>query len=126
MGEKCKGMSVKQLREELRSRNAPTTGLLEKDDFVARLAELLESEKAFCRSGNIRPGKVALITGPDLEQELRDASTPLLLDVFAPWRGPCKTMAPDFEAAAMRLGTRCRVAKMDSDEEKATFGPMAL
>lgn len=44
---------------------------------------------------------------------------PLVVDVWAPWCGPCRMMAPHFEEAARRFGTRARFAKINSDEEPA-------
>lgn len=44
---------------------------------------------------------------------------PLVVDVWAPWCGPCRMMAPHFEEAARRFGTRARFAKVNSDEEPA-------
>ena len=50
---------------------------------------------------------------------------PLVVDVWAPWCGPCKMMAPHFEEASRRLAARARFAKINSDEEpnlSARFG----
>ncbi|MDP2212433.1 thioredoxin domain-containing protein [Phenylobacterium sp.] len=41
---------------------------------------------------------------------------PLLLDVWAPWCGPCRSMAPHFAAAAGRLEPRVRLLKLNADE----------
>jgi thioredoxin 2 len=40
---------------------------------------------------------------------------PLLIDFWATWCGPCRTMAPIFEEAARRLEPNVRLVKIDSD-----------
>jgi thioredoxin 2 len=44
---------------------------------------------------------------------------PLLVDFWAPWRGPCKMMAPAFDEAARLLGPGVRLAKIDTQSHQA-------
>lgn len=44
----------------------------------------------------------------------------VLLDVWAPWCGPCQAMAPHFAEAARRLEPHVRFLKMNADENSAS------
>ena len=47
---------------------------------------------------------------------LRDAPAPLLVDFWAPWCGPCRTMAPELEKLAKARAGSLIVAKVDTDQ----------
>jgi thioredoxin 2 len=56
-----------------------------------------------------------------LDMRLHDKATatdgvPLIIDYWAPWCGPCRTMAPEFAKAAVALRGTARFAKIDTEQ----------
>jgi len=62
-------------------------------------------------------GKPAEVDAAMLDRQVRQGEVPVLVDVWAPWCGPCRMMAPAFEAAAAELGPEMRLLKLNSDAE---------
>lgn len=54
-----------------------------------------------------------------LSKHLAATDGPVLLDVWAAWCGPCRMMAPEFEAAAKTLQGQARFLKLDADTNQA-------
>jgi thioredoxin 2 len=50
-----------------------------------------------------------------LETAVRRDGLPIVVDIWAPWCGPCRTMAPEFARAAAGLAGQVRFVKVDSD-----------
>lgn len=114
---KLRSMRVAELRTELANRRIRWANMFEKDDLVKALLTSMEASAIFSVSGALTPGEVGMVTGEELDMELSGgASTPLILDIYATWCGPCKLMAPQLDQAAKELGSAVRVAKIDSDK----------
>jgi hypothetical protein len=110
-------LKVNEIRAELAARQTSWGGLFEKKELAARLAGLKARAASFSRSGALVPGEATIVIGRDLRTEMADARTPLLIDVFATWCGPCKMITPMLSKLAATLGERVRVVKLDSDKE---------
>jgi thioredoxin 1 len=49
-------------------------------------------------------------------EELIDSETPILIDFFATWCGPCKTLTPTLQQLAKDVGDKIRIIKIDVDQ----------
>lgn len=62
--------------------------------------------------------KVVEIGDGDFEKEVLKSEVPVLVDFWAPWCGPCKTIAPVVEELATLYGDRLKVVKINVDHNK--------
>jgi thioredoxin 1 len=61
-----------------------------------------------------------LLTDDTFEQEVLQSPTPVLVDYWADWCGPCKMISPILDEVAKEYAGRMKVCKLNIDENQQT------
>lgn len=66
------------------------------------------------------------VTDETFEAEVLGASTPVIVDIWATWCVPCKTIAPTLEKLADRFAGRVRVVKVEAESSPKTVARLEV
>ena len=58
------------------------------------------------------------VTTANFDAEVLKSSTPVLVDFWAPWCGPCRAVAPTVDALATEFAGRAKVVEVNTDEDQ--------
>jgi thioredoxin 2 len=94
-----------------------------------RIPEGRDARQAKCGKCHepVLTGAPVEVTGAELAAHRNGTKgAALLLDVWAPWCGPCRSMAPQFASAAKTLEPEVRALKLNSDAEPAAASALGV
>jgi thioredoxin 2 len=74
-----------------------------------------------CRTP-LLPAAPVTVTDGTFPQMLAESRVPILLDLWAPWCGPCRMLAPTLDQLASEYAGRVVFAKVNIDENSETAG----
>jgi len=62
---------------------------------------------------------IVTLTQDNFQSEVLQSTTPVLVDFWAEWCGPCKMMGPALDELATEFGSKAKIAKVNVDDQQA-------
>lgn len=87
---------------------------------LEKIAQGLEPICGRCKTPLRSAIKPVTVTDATFASEVERSAIPVLVDMWAPWCGPCRTIAPVLDELAGEMAGRVRVAKLNVDDNPVT------
>ena len=97
-------------------------------DTINRLpaARISDAPRCGACKASLFQGKPLALSEERFRRHVRLSGLPMLIDFWASWCGPCRAMAPAFDAAARTLEPRMRLIKVSTEEAPALASELGI
>mmetsp|Transcript_20739 Transcript_20739/g.27280 ORF Transcript_20739/g.27280 Transcript_20739/m.27280 type:complete len:184 (-) Transcript_20739:387-938(-) len=112
----CAAVAVLSSLSEAFIPHAPSNGILRSNRHSTFAAPTNQRNNHVSLQSTAEEKAAISVSGEELELMLTEWDTPLVVDAYATWCGPCLLMAPEFEAAAKEMKDKVRFVKLDTDK----------
>ncbi len=85
-----------------------------------KLAQGLQPVCGRCKNPLPLQPQIVTVTDASFAADVEGSALPVLVDMWAPWCGPCRMIAPVIEELAAEMNGRVRFAKLNVDENPVT------
>jgi thioredoxin 1 len=66
------------------------------------------------------------VTDASFQTDVLGSDTPVVVDFWAEWCGPCRMIAPHLEAIATEMGGKVKIVKLNVDENPEVSGQVGI
>jgi thioredoxin 1 len=71
-------------------------------------------------------GNLIELTDANFDEEVLKSGTPVLVDFWAPWCGPCRQIGPSVEALSTEYAGKVKIGKLNTDEQVDTAAKFGI